>query len=91
MQKYKKKKIFNLVTISAAPWFSNIWTSNLHHVVHLLYVNTFFKKKQILNYAVVNIFCHSYIMIASHKLNKAYLAIADFFTNQSNFVLFQDI
>ena len=45
MQKYKKKKIFNLVTISAVPWFSNIWTSNLHHVVHLLYVNTFFKKK----------------------------------------------
>ena len=42
MQKYTKKD--DLVTISAVPWFSNIWTSNLHHVVHLLYANTFFKK-----------------------------------------------
>ena len=89
MQKYTKKD--DLVTISAVPWFSNIWTSNLHYVVHLLYANTFFLKKQILNYSVVNIFCHSYIMIASHKLNKEYVVIADFFTNQSNFVLFQDI
>ena len=29
-------KIFSLVTLSAIPWVSNIWTSS-NHVVHLLY------------------------------------------------------